>query len=99
MALMPKPPEQRLPDLIATIIKRLVRLEGRTQVLDPGCFVVCYTGTIPGTYTSGDPTVVITGQTTPIGPLKTLNWYTPHANDQVLLIPAGQTYIVAGSYS
>jgi hypothetical protein len=97
--MMPKPVGDRFPDVIAAVLRRLKIVEQRVQVLDPGCFVVCYTGKIPVSYVSGDPTVVITGQTAAIGPLKVLGWYTPHAGDTVLLVPAGQTYIVAGTFS
>ena len=99
MATFPVPLEGRFAKAMGELLKRVARLESRTVVLDPGCWVTPYTGTIPGSYTTGDPTVILTGQSTPIGPFKTLTWYTPHAGDQVLLIPAGNTYIVAGTYS
>lgn len=99
MATFPLPLEARFTEALRKIVARIGRLEQRTLVLDPGCFVVCYTGQIPGSYVSGDPTVVITGQTTATGPYKYLTSYTPHAGDTVLLIPAGQTYIVAGTYA
>jgi len=99
MATFPLPLEARFTEALRKIVARITRLEQRTLVLDPGCYVVCYTGQIPGSYVSGDPTVVITGQSTATGPYQHLTSYTPHANDTVLLIPVGQTYIVAGTYT
>ncbi|MGH3437146.1 MAG: hypothetical protein ACRDRN_11845 [Sciscionella sp.] len=99
MATFPLPIEDRFMAAIRALLGRVQRMEQRTLVLDPGCLVVCYTGMIPASYTTGDPTVVITGQSTASGPYQHLTSYTPHANDTVLLIPAGQTYIVAGTYT
>lgn len=99
MATFPVPLELRFAKGLGELVKRVARLEQRTQMLDPGMFVTHYTGQIPGTYTSGDPTVVLTGQTAASGPFKCLTSYTPHANDVVLLIPVGQTYIVAGTFA
>lgn len=95
----PRPLEQRFPQGMGDLQQRVTALEQIVGVLDPGCYVVCYTGQVPASYVSGDPTVKLTGTSIVLGPLKTLDWYTPHANDQVLLIPAGQSYIVAGTYS
>lgn len=99
MATFPLPLEERFTRAIKSLLTRVTRLEQRTLVLDPGCFVVPYTGQIPATYVSGDPTVVITGQAAASGPYKCLTSYTPHAGDTVLLVPVGQTYIIAGTYS
>lgn len=99
MATFPRAIGDRFGDLIASLSKRVGLLERRTAVLDSGMWVVHYTGTIPGSYVSGDPQVTITGQSTPSGPYPCLTWYTPHAGDTVLLIPVGQSYIVAGTYS
>lgn len=99
MAAFALPLEERFMAAIRTVLARVTRLEQRTLVLDPGNWVVPYTGQIPVSYTTGDPTVVITGQQAATGPYKCLTSYTPHAGDTVLLIPVGQTYIVAGTYS
>jgi hypothetical protein len=99
MATFSLPLDARFVAFLRSLPGRITRLEQRTLMLDPGCYVVCYTGQIPGSYVSGDPTVVITGQSTATGPYQHLTSYTPHANDTVLLIPVGQTYIIAGTYS
>lgn len=72
------------------------RMKTVTAVLEPGCYVISYIGTIPGSYTSGDPTVTLPAGNT-IGPCRHVASYTPHAGDTVLLVPAGQSYIVVGA--
>jgi hypothetical protein len=97
MAVNPDPIDQRFEQWIARAERRLKRLEARCQVLE-GPNVVAYTGTIPGSYTSGDPTVLLpTGVT--LGPLPHLSSYTPHAGDTVYLAPLGGSYVVMGTYS
>lgn len=98
MSTFPMPLEHRFEQAMRQVGNALRALQTRTALLEPGCNVVAYTGTIPGTYTSGDPTVQLPGGTV-LGPLPHLNSYTPHAGDVVLLIPVGQSYIIAGTYS
>ncbi|HEY1820394.1 MAG TPA: hypothetical protein VGG83_10725 [Trebonia sp.] len=95
MPQFPVPVADRFGKLISTLVARVRRLEQRCQVLDTGNFVVPYLATISSGYVSGDPTVVLNGQS--IGPLQHLSSYTPTAGATVLLIPVGQTYIVAGT--
>lgn len=99
MALFPLPTADRFPELLRDFQRRLRRLEGKCLVLDTGNYVTPYIGVIPGSYTSGDATVVLLGQSTPIGPFKSLSSYSPTAGATVLLIPVGQTYIIAGTFS
>ena len=82
----------------AQLLKRLARLEQVTQVLDPGCFVVAYVATIDPGYTSGDPMVVMPGGNS-IGPCQHSSLYTPTAGATVLVVPAGQSYIVVCALS
>ncbi len=88
-------PEQRFEDFIRQASARLRVLEQLAVLLEPGCLVTAYTGTIPGTYTSGQPTVALASGTV-LGPLDYLASYTPAAGDTVLCVPAGQSYIVVG---
>lgn len=97
MAVNPPEVHNRFDEWVAATERRLKRLEAKCQVLE-GPNVVNYTGTIPGTYTSGDPTVLLPSGTL-LGPLPHLSTYTPHANDVVLLLPLGGSYVVAGTYS
>jgi|GEM_PF-5253812 len=54
--------------------------------------------TIPAGYTSGDPTVVFDGESTPTTKTyKRLASYTPAASDRVLLAPVGtSSYVIIG---
>lgn len=72
----------------------LRELLAKTAMLEPGCLVTPYLGTIPAGYTSGHPTVTLDSGVT-LGPLQYASTYTPHAGDRVLLVPAGQTYVIA----
>lgn len=81
--------EVTLPQL-ATDVQQLKQL---TMVLEFGCLVTAYVGTIDAAYTSGRPMVDLPVGTK-IGPCPYLARYTPAAGDTVLLVPAGQTYIV-----
>lgn len=95
-ARFPQPLGERFPAGMAQILARLKALEAKTMVLETGCFVVAYVGTIPGTYTSGNPTVELaTGVV--LGPLQYVSTYTPTASATVLVVPAGQSYIVVGA--
>lgn len=99
MAVFPEDVKVRFEKWLRAAEQRLQRLEQRTLVLDPGNLVVAYTGTIPGSYTSGQPTVVLAGSGVTIGPLPCLSSYTPHANDVVMVLPLGASYVIAGTYS
>lgn len=94
----PRPLAQRFPANLADLAERVAQLLQRTLVLEDGCNVVNYPATISATYTSGQPTVVMPDGST-AGPFPCLNSYTPHAGDHVLLLPLGQSYVVAGTYS
>lgn len=95
----PQPLESRFSALIAGLVSRLRKVEARTAVLDTGVLVCNRTGVIPGSYTSGDPTVVLAGQTAATGPYPCLSGYTPAAGATVLLAPLGQSYVILGTYS
>lgn len=87
--------EERFEQFMKQAAADLQRLKTLTAMLEVGCYTAAYIGTIPGSYTSGDPTVVLaTGAV--LGPLQHLASYTPVAGDTVLIVPVGQTYIVAG---
>lgn len=91
----PVTPEERFEQFVKQAASDLQRLKTVTANLEVGCYTAAYIGTIPGTYTSGDPTVTLnTGVV--LGPLQHLTSYTPVAGDTVLIVPVGQTYIVAG---
>lgn len=91
-----QPLEQRFADAMRQYSAAIRALQAKTAVLETGCLVTAYVGTIPGTYTSGHPTVLLpTGVT--IGPLQYANTYTPHAGDTVLCVPVGQTYIIVSA--
>lgn len=96
MTTYPESPDRRFPALVADLSRRLLRVEQRTRNLDSGTLVQTVTGTIDPAYVSGDPNVTITGSGALTGPYQTLASYTPVANDPVLLIPSGATYVVAG---
>lgn len=87
--------EKRFENAMKQMAKDIKQLKQTVAVLEPGCYVVAYSGTIPATYTSGDPTVTLPSGTV-LGPLQHLSGYTPAAGDTVALIPIGQTYIVLG---
>jgi len=89
----PDPPSRALPAGLRQLAADVQRLKTVTAVLEPGCLVTAFLGTIPAGYTSGHPTVTLpTGAT--LGPLQYANTYTPHAGDTVLCVPVGQTYII-----
>lgn len=93
-----QPLEARWQKAFAALITRLRHLEQITQVLDPGCFVVPYIATISASYVSGNPMVVMPAGNT-VGPCQYLSSYTPTASATVLVVPAGQSYIVLGTLS
>jgi hypothetical protein len=91
-----QPLERRPQAGMRELVAGLRALQSKTAVLETGCLVTPYVGTIPATYTSGHPTVTLaTGVT--IGPLQYVDTYTPHAGDTVLCVPVGQAYIVVGA--
>jgi hypothetical protein len=92
-------PEERLAMFLEAAAKRLKRLEQRTTVLDAGVLVCNVVGTIPGSYTTGQATVVLQGQTAVIGPFPSLASYTPAAGQTVLLLAVGSSYVIAGPYA
>ena len=87
--------ETRFDRAMRQIAKDIKQLKQATAVLEPGCYVTAYSGTIAATYTSGDPTVDLPSGAV-LGPLQYLSGYTPAAGDTVALLPIGQTYIVLG---
>jgi hypothetical protein len=96
MSKHPLPLDERLNELFRRTNARLGALERRTLPLESGCQVVAYVGTIPSSYVSGDPTVVLASGTV-LGPCRYVTTYTPAANATVLAVPAGQEYIVVGA--
>jgi len=98
MTRMPMPPQQRFKKGLSDVGARLGLLERRTLVLEDGVNVVNYVATISPGYTSGQPTVVLPNGTT-LGPFPCLDSYTPVANDVVLMLPNGQSYVIAGTFS
>ena len=79
--------------------RRLKSLESRTAGIDSGMPLALLPGVISGSYTSGDPMVVVNGAATATGPYQHLASYTPAANDSVVLAPVGgalKAYIVLG---
>ncbi len=96
MTTYPPRPDQRFAQTIKDLMTRTSLLEQRTQNLDSGTLIQTLTGTIDPAYASGDPMVTVTGAAGLTGPYQHLTSYTPAANDLVLLVPNGQTYIVAG---
>ncbi len=95
----PQPPANRFGMILAGLMEDVRKLKARTVVLDPGVQVCARSGTIPGSYTTGQPTVVFAGQSAASGPYPVLHGYTPAANDLVLCVPLGQSYIVMGTYA
>ena len=87
--------EERFENFTRRVSSDLQQLTQLSMLLEPGCLVTPYTGTIDAGYTSGRPMVDLAPGNT-IGPCPYLASYTPHAGDTVLLAPAGQTYIVVG---
>jgi hypothetical protein len=87
--------EQRFEQAMRRIGKDIKGLKQAAVLLEPGCLVTPYQGTIDAGYTSGRPMVDLATGTT-IGPCPYLAQYTPAAGDTVLLVPVGQTYIVIG---
>jgi len=94
----PRPIDQRPEEWGRALVAAVKRLQAKTAFIETGCTMTSYIGTIPGTYTSGDPTVVLATGTV-LGPLQHLKSYTPVAGDIVLVVPVGQTYIVAGTFA
>ncbi len=90
------PLEERPEDAFRQLGADVQMLKQRGAWVETGCAVTCYIGTITGSYTSGDPSVLLpTGAT--IGPCRYVTTYTPTANATVLLVPVGQSYIVVGA--
>lgn len=94
----PRPLAQRFPANLADVAERVAALLQRTLVLEDGCNVVNYPAVISPGYTAGQPTVTMPDGST-AGPFPCLSSYTPLAGDEVLLLPLGQSYVVAGTYS
>jgi hypothetical protein len=91
----PTHPDARLAAMLRQFQTRMTLLEQRTAVLD-GVPVQALIGMVDPDYTSGDPMVVLPGAADPSGPYLCLASYTPVASDLVLMIPTGDTYVVAG---
>lgn len=98
MTQMPRPPQQRFKKGLATVGDTLGMLLRKTLVLEDGCNVVNYVATISAGYSSGQPTVVMPDGST-AGPYPVLHGYTPVAGDVVVMIPNGQSYIIAGAFA
>lgn len=88
--------EERFGQQLRELAQAVRALQNRTMWLETGCAVVAYVGTIPASYTSGHPTVVLANGTV-LGPCQYVASYTPTAGATVLAVPAGQSYIVVGS--
>jgi hypothetical protein len=95
----PQAPGRLFEQLIAGLSDRLRKVEARILVLDPGVLVTTRVGVIPGSYTSGQPTVKFTGQPAATGPYPVWSGYTPLAGDTVLCVPYGRSYIVMGTFA
>jgi hypothetical protein len=95
----PRPVGDRFNQLLASLAARLRKVEAKTVTLDTGVLVCNRVGTIPGSYTSGDATVLFAGQSAASGPYPSLSTYTPHAGDTVLCVPNGQSYVILGKFS
>jgi hypothetical protein len=89
--------ERRFAQFTRQIAKDLQQLKQLSMMLEPGCLVTPYTGTIDAGYTSGRPLVDLPSGAQ-IGPCPYLSSYTPAAGDTVLLVPSGQTYYVVGKF-
>jgi hypothetical protein len=85
--------ERRFQQYTRQVSKDLQQLKQLSMLLEPGCLVTAYTGTIDAGYTSGRPMVDLPSGAV-IGPCPYNAAYTPVAGDSVLLVPSGQTYIV-----
>lgn len=91
-----RPPAHRMREAAGQYGSILRELLAKTAMLETGCLVTPYIGTIPAGYSSGRPTVTLSTGVT-IGPLQYVSTYTPHAGDTVLLVPVGQAYVVVGA--
>lgn len=81
----------------SALMRRVSSLETRTQNIDSGTLLQTLTGTIDPAYSGvGNPNVQITGAASVTGPYSYLSGYVPSANDSVLLVPSGSTYVIAG---
>lgn len=89
---------QRLPANLEDLREFVALLLQRTLVLEDGCNVVNYVATISATYTSGQPTVTMPDGSTG-GPFPVWSGYTPHANDTVLMVPNGQSFVILGTFA
>lgn len=85
--------EERFAQFMQQVGKRLQAVEQLAVMLEPGCLVTAYTGTIDAGYVSGRPLVDLPSGSQ-VGPCPYAASYTPAANDSVLLVPSGQTYYV-----
>lgn len=94
MTTYPPAPDARFAHLLESLLRRVTTLEQRTALIDSGKPVHSLTGTVDPSYSSGDPKVTITGSGALTGPYQHASSYTPAANDSVLLIPQGTTYVV-----
>lgn len=87
--------EDRFEQAMKQLAIDIPALKQLTTVLEFGCLVTSYLGTIDAGYGSGRPMVDLPGGAV-IGPCPYVASYTPHAGDSVLLVPVGQQYIVVG---
>lgn len=91
--------DARLRVVLLELQARVTALEARAVVLDSGVYVCNRSGVIDPSWTSGDPHVTLDGQSALTGPYPVLSSYTVTAGAHVLLLPLGQSYIVAGTFS
>lgn len=82
---------------LGALYRRVTMLENRTGNIDSGTLIQTLTGTIDPAYTGvGNPSVQISGAASLTGPYQYLSGYAPAAGDNVLLVPSGTTYVIAG---
>lgn len=96
MTMFPRELTQRFSQEIASLRKRIRKLESRTVILDSGWPVAALPAVIDSGYTSGDPKAYLNGSATLTGPYQHSASYTPAAGDSVLALPvqASRTYVI-----
>lgn len=94
----PLNPADRFRSNLGSLAEQVGMLLRKTLVLEDGVNVVNYVATISASYTSGQPTVVMPNGDE-AGPFPVWSGYTPHANDVVLMVPNGQSFIILGTFA
>lgn len=95
----PKPLGQRFPDEMRRMREAIRKLQSRSSSIDSGIAVHALPAVIDPAYTTGQPKVLINGAATLSGPYPVLAGYTPHASDQVVVLPLRRSYVVLGKYT